>query len=92
MHYPTHCTAHLVGITGERLTEVVCHGWGDDSPTLKGNVYNNPFWIPLAYGRMDLDFFIDTVCQDFLLEEPRAGGNCYCEVALNMVLTSQDLF
>ena len=20
MHYPTHCTAHLVGVTGERLT------------------------------------------------------------------------
>ena len=43
MHYPTHCTAHLIGITGERLTEVVCHGWGDDSPYLKDNVYNNPF-------------------------------------------------
>lgn len=27
MHYPTHCTAHMVSITGERLTEVVCHGW-----------------------------------------------------------------
>ncbi len=43
MHYPTHCTAHLIGITGERLTEVVCHGWGDDSQYLKDNVYNNPF-------------------------------------------------
>ena len=51
MHYPTHCTAHLVGITGERLTEVVCHGWGDDSPTLKGNVYNNPFWNESAMFR-----------------------------------------
>jgi predicted dehydrogenase len=44
MHYPTHCTAHLIGVTGERLTEVVCHGWGDNSPYLKDNVYNNPFW------------------------------------------------
>jgi len=43
MHYPTHCTAHITSITGERLTEVVCHGWGDDSPYLKDNVYNNPF-------------------------------------------------
>ncbi len=44
MHYPTHCTAHLIGVTGERLTEVVCHGWGDDDPILKDNVYGNPFW------------------------------------------------
>lgn len=44
MHYPTHSTAQLIGVTGERLTEVVCHGWGDDSPILKDNVYQNPFW------------------------------------------------
>jgi len=44
MHYPTHCTAHLIGVTGERLTEVTCLGWGDDSPVLKDNVYGNPFW------------------------------------------------
>lgn len=44
MHYPTHCTAHLVSVTGERLTEVVCHGWGNDDPILKDNPYNNPFW------------------------------------------------
>ncbi len=44
MHYPTHCTAHLVSVTGERLTEVVCHGWGNDDPILKDNVYKNPFW------------------------------------------------
>jgi predicted dehydrogenase len=43
MHYPTHCTAHITGVTGERLTEVVCHGWGDDSPYLKDNHYKNPF-------------------------------------------------
>ena len=34
MHYPTHCTAHLVGVTGERLTEVSCLGWGDDDSVL----------------------------------------------------------
>ncbi|MBN1817271.1 MAG: Gfo/Idh/MocA family oxidoreductase [Sedimentisphaerales bacterium] len=44
MHYPTHCTSQLVGVTAERLTEVVCHGWGDDNPILKDNAYGNPFW------------------------------------------------
>jgi predicted dehydrogenase len=44
MHYPTHCTAYLVGVTGERLTQVSCMGWGDDSPVLKDNAYHNPFW------------------------------------------------
>ncbi len=49
MHYPTHCTAFLVGLTGERLKEVSCIGWGDDSPMLKGNPYNNPFWNETAF-------------------------------------------
>lgn len=53
MHYPTHCTAHLVGVTGERLTEVSCHGWGDDDPILKDNVYDNPFWNESAMFRTD---------------------------------------
>ncbi len=44
MHYPTHCTAHYISVACEHLTEVVCHGWGDESPMLKDNVYNNPFW------------------------------------------------
>jgi len=44
MHYPTHCTVHLVGVTGERLTEVSCIGWGDDSPVVKHNRHGNPFW------------------------------------------------
>jgi len=44
MHYPTHNTVHVVGITGERLTRVSCQGWGDGDPILKDNVYNNPFW------------------------------------------------
>jgi predicted dehydrogenase len=51
MHYPTHCTAHLVGVTGERLTEVTCHGWGDDDPILRDNVYQNPFWNETALFR-----------------------------------------
>ena len=35
MHYPTHCTAFLISVTGERLTEVSGIGWGDGSPLLK---------------------------------------------------------
>jgi predicted dehydrogenase len=53
MLYPTHCTAHLVGVTGERLVEVSCHGWGDDSPILKDNAYNNPFWNNTAMFKTD---------------------------------------
>lgn len=49
MHYPTHCTAHLVSVTGERLTEVSCLGWGDGDPILKDNVYGNPFWNETAF-------------------------------------------
>lgn len=44
MLYPTHCTAHLLSVTGERLVNVSCLGWGDDDPRLKDNVYGNPFW------------------------------------------------
>jgi predicted dehydrogenase len=44
MHYPTHCTAMLLGVTRERLTKVSCLGWGDDSPILAENPYRNPFW------------------------------------------------
>jgi len=53
MHYPTHCTAHLISVSGERLTEVVCNGWGDDSPFLKDNVYNNPFCNESAQFKTD---------------------------------------
>lgn len=48
MMYPTHCTAYLVSVTGERLTDVSCIGWGDDNPLLKGNPYDNPFWNETA--------------------------------------------
>lgn len=49
MLYPTHCTSFLVGLTGERLTEVVCTGWKDDDPIIKGNPYGNPFWNETAF-------------------------------------------
>lgn len=53
MHYPTHSTAMLVGVTGERLTQVACIGWGDDDPILRDNAYNNPFWSATAFFKTD---------------------------------------
>jgi predicted dehydrogenase len=54
MLYPTHSTAHLIGVTGEKLTEVVCHGWGDDSPICRKNAFNNnPFWNESAMFKTD---------------------------------------
>lgn len=47
--YPTHCTAFLISVTGERLTKVSGLGWGDESPLLKNNPYNNPFWNETAF-------------------------------------------
>ncbi len=43
MHYPSHSTAFLTAWTGERITEVSCMGWGDDTQALKDNTYKNPF-------------------------------------------------
>lgn len=53
MHYPTHNTAKLISVTGERLTSVSCQGWGDDSPVLADNAYDNPFWNEAALFRTD---------------------------------------
>jgi len=44
MLYPTHCTSHLISVSGERLTQVTCLGWGDDDPSHRNNAYKNPFW------------------------------------------------
>jgi len=49
MNYPTHCTAHLISVTGERLSEVTCAGWGDNDPIVTNNVYKNPFWNETAF-------------------------------------------
>lgn len=54
MLYPTHCTAFLISITGERLTNVSCMGWGDESPLLKDNPYHNPFWNETAFFQTNL--------------------------------------
>jgi len=40
-------------VTGERLAQVSCIGWGDDSPVLKDNVYRNPFWNETALFQTD---------------------------------------
>lgn len=53
MLYPTHCTSFLVGLTGERLTDVTCLGWGDDDPINFPNAYKNPFWSETAFFRTD---------------------------------------
>ena len=74
MHYPTHCTAHLIGVTGERLVEVTCKGWGDDSPVLRGNQYKNPFWNETAEFKTDRG-------NSFRVEVWWAGAHRGCERA-----------
>jgi predicted dehydrogenase len=53
MLYPTHSTAFLTGVTGERITEVSCMGWGNDDEALEKNMYDNPFWNCTALCRTD---------------------------------------
>ncbi len=53
MNYPTHCTAYLVGVTGERMTSATCTGWGDDHKLIRGNAYDNPFWNETAFFTTD---------------------------------------
>ena len=53
MHYPTHCTGYLVGVTSECLTHVSCIGWGDGAPVLKDNAYGNPYWNETAFFTTD---------------------------------------
>jgi hypothetical protein len=49
MLYPTHCTGMIIPVTGQRLTEVTAHGWGNDHEMLKQNYYhNNPFFHTVA--------------------------------------------
>lgn len=63
MLYPTHVTAFLIAVTGERLTHVTGIGWGDNDPILKGNPYNNPFWNETAFFKTDRgNSFTGEVC------------------------------
>ena len=44
MWYPTHNTVFVTMLGRQRLTEVSCTGWGDESPICNDNFYGNPFW------------------------------------------------
>ena len=54
MRYPTHCTAYLVGLTRERLVEVMSIGWGpkEYAPWLP-NPYRNPMMCETALFKTD---------------------------------------
>src|SRR5690606_392167 len=63
MLYPTHVTAFLIAVTGERLTRVMGVGWGDEGPMLLGNPYDNPFWNTTAFFKTDRgNSFVGEVC------------------------------
>ncbi|MBN2294471.1 MAG: Gfo/Idh/MocA family oxidoreductase, partial [Pirellulales bacterium] len=55
MLYPTHSTGFHVGVTGERMTQVSCHGWGPDFAMYKpgANAYDNPFRNSVALFKTD---------------------------------------
>ncbi|PVD49862.1 oxidoreductase [Terrimonas sp.] len=74
MHYPTHCTAFLVSVTGARLTHVSATGWGDDSDLLKHNPYNNPFWNETAFFNtsQNIPFRVEVNWKGALVEAERA--------------------
>jgi predicted dehydrogenase len=56
MLYPTHCTDFIVGVTGERYTEVSCMGLrptAEEDPETVDNQYDNPFDTGIALMRTD---------------------------------------
>ncbi len=53
MHYPTHCTGFVVGVTNERIKSVSALGWGTRHPYLTENRYQNPFWNESALMETD---------------------------------------
>ncbi len=75
MLYPTHSLGLWVGVTGERLTEVMCLGWGEpDAPMMKDNVYGNPFWTAVACYKTEKGHMVRQV-------ELRKGATGHCERA-----------
>jgi predicted dehydrogenase len=52
MHYPTHCTGFVVGVTEERIRSVSALGWGSKHPYLD-NQYGNPYWNECALMETD---------------------------------------
>jgi predicted dehydrogenase len=54
IHYPTHSTGFLVGVTRERLVEVSCLGWANpQNDALKDNAYRNPFSSQMGLFKTD---------------------------------------
>ncbi len=50
MHYPTHSLGLVTGITGERMTKVMCVGHEPkDNKIYKDNAYDNPFCNAAAF-------------------------------------------
>lgn len=49
MWYPTHATAFLISVTGERLTEVTCLGFDDGTKPYHDNSYSNPYGSEVAF-------------------------------------------
>lgn len=48
MWYPTHATAFLIGLTGERLVDVMCLGFDDGTEPYHNNAYKNPYGSEIA--------------------------------------------
>ena len=56
MLYPTHSTGFLVGVTGERFTEVSALGWGNPNVASlrnRDNAYRNPFNVQAGMFKTD---------------------------------------
>lgn len=53
MFYPTHATAFLIGLTGERLTKVMCLGFDDGTEPYHNNPWNNPYGSQVALYKTD---------------------------------------
>ncbi len=53
MYYPTHATAFLIGLTGERLTKVMCLGFDDGTEPYHNNAWNNPYGSQVALYKTD---------------------------------------
>ncbi len=43
MQYPTHSSAFLVGVTGERITKISCLGWSPEEQWCLDNTYGNSY-------------------------------------------------
>ncbi len=74
MYYSTHPVSQLVSVTGERMVQVMCNGWGDEDPILRNNPYKNPFWCESAFFRTNRG-------NSFRVNVWWKGAHCGCERA-----------